>query len=164
LCRKVYGHKNHLVKDSFTHKYNLEYCIYYEEFSCFDLAIKREKELKKWNRQKKVDLINKKNPEWKVLATEDGFVRATMPFSQQVSNLVKEMQQKNEIPPCGRNDGPVYLEKGEAGSGGAASRFPTTHQKVVVISSEVRNPLNPKVNVTANTTQEDHRDSNHYNY
>jgi len=43
--------------------------------TCFDLAIKREKELKKWNRQKKEDLINKKNPEWIELVNEKGFIR-----------------------------------------------------------------------------------------
>ena len=105
LCRRVYEHKNHLVKDSFTHKYNLEYCIYYEEFPCFDLAIKREKELKKWNRQKKEDLINKKNPGWKVLITEHGFIRNNVPFSHQVNDLLKELQKNGEIPPVGRNDG-----------------------------------------------------------
>ena len=47
LCRRVYEHKNHLIKNSFTDKYNLEYCIYFEEFPHFDLAIQREKELKK---------------------------------------------------------------------------------------------------------------------
>jgi putative endonuclease len=98
LCRRVYEHKNHLAKDSFTCKYNLEYCIYYEEFSCFDLAIQREKELKKWNRQKKVDLINKKNPEWKVLITEHGFIRNNVPFSHQVNDLIKELQKNGEIP------------------------------------------------------------------
>jgi len=41
----------------------------------FDLAIKREKELKKWNRQKKEKLINQKNPGWHELVTERGFVR-----------------------------------------------------------------------------------------
>jgi len=50
LCRRVYEHKHHLVKGSFTEKYNLEYCIYYEEYPYFDLAILREKELKKLNR------------------------------------------------------------------------------------------------------------------
>lgn len=75
LCRRFYEHKNHLVRNSFTDKYNLEFCIYYEEYLYFDLAIKREKELKKWNRQKKEELINKKNPDWKVLVTENGFVR-----------------------------------------------------------------------------------------
>jgi putative endonuclease len=39
------------------------------------LAIQREKQLKKWNRQKKENLINTKNPQWKVLVTEEGFVR-----------------------------------------------------------------------------------------
>jgi len=39
------------------------------------MAIHREKELKKWNRQKKEALINQKNPEWKVLVTENGFMR-----------------------------------------------------------------------------------------
>jgi putative endonuclease len=75
LCRRIYEHKNHLIKNSFTERYNLEYCIYYEEWVYFDLAINREKELKKWNRSKKEELINKKNPEWKELVNEYGFVR-----------------------------------------------------------------------------------------
>jgi putative endonuclease len=99
LCRRIYEHKNHLIKNSFTDKYNLEYCIYYEEFPYFDLAIQREKEPIKWNRQKKEDLINKKNAQWKELVTEHGFVRNTISFSQQVSDLVNELQQRGEIPP-----------------------------------------------------------------
>jgi len=75
LCRRIYEHKNHLFKDSFADKYNLEYCIYFEEWAYFDLAINREKELKKWNRAKKEALINEKNPDWKELVTESGFVR-----------------------------------------------------------------------------------------
>ena len=98
LCRRIYEHKNHFTKDSFTDKYNLEYCIYYEEFPYFDLAINREKELKKWNHQKKEYLINKVNPEWKELVSEHGFVRIKVSFSDQVKKLVKEIQQKNEIP------------------------------------------------------------------
>ena len=53
LCRRVYEHKNHLIKKSFSNKYNLEYCIYYEVFPDIISAIAREKELKKWNRAKK---------------------------------------------------------------------------------------------------------------
>ncbi|MDR0206022.1 MAG: GIY-YIG nuclease family protein [Bacteroidales bacterium] len=75
LCRRIYQHKNHLIKNSFTARYNLEYCIYYEYFEHFDLAIYREKELKKWNRNKKEVLINSMNPEWKELVNEFGFVR-----------------------------------------------------------------------------------------
>lgn len=105
LCRRVYEHKNHLIKNSFTDKYNLEYCIYYEEFPYLDLAIQREKELKKWNRQKKEDLINKKNPEWKMLVTENGFVREKVSFSQQVEEFLKELHENQQIPPFNRNDG-----------------------------------------------------------
>src|SRR5690606_16957761 len=92
LCRRIYEHKNHLIKNSFTDRYNLEDCIYYEEFSSFSLAINREKELKKWNRQKKDDLINKMNPDWKIMVTEHGFIRNTTSFSEQVNNLLKEIQ------------------------------------------------------------------------
>ncbi len=117
LCRRIYEHKNHLKKGSFTDRYNLEYCIYYEEFSYFKEAIQREKELKKWNRQKKENLINKKNPEWKVLVTEKGFVRDKVSFSQQVNELMSELglppssrnddrPEDNVIPPSGRNDEP----------------------------------------------------------
>ena len=74
LCRRIYEHKNHLIKNSFTDRYNVEYCIYFEEFSNFKSALLREKELKKWNRQKKENLIKKKNPEWKVIVTENGFI------------------------------------------------------------------------------------------
>jgi len=74
LCRRVYEHKQHLIKGSFTGKYNLEYCIYYEEYTYFNLAILREKELKKWGRQKKESLINARNPKWEELVTEHGFV------------------------------------------------------------------------------------------
>ena len=91
LCRRIYEHKNHLIKDSFTDKYNLEYCIYYEEFPNLSLAIKREKELKKWNREKKENLINKKNPDRKELVTEHGFVRVKIPFSQQVNDVIAEI-------------------------------------------------------------------------
>ncbi len=96
LCRRIFEHKGHLVKDSFTERYNLEYCIYYEEFSSIDLAIQREKELKKWNRQKKEELINKKNPEWKEIVTEKGFVRNIIPFSEQVKNIVDEFYKNNK--------------------------------------------------------------------
>jgi putative endonuclease len=75
LCRRIYEHKNHLIKNSFTARYNLECCIYYEEWEYFDFAIHREKELKKWNRAKKEALINAMNPEWKELVNERGFVR-----------------------------------------------------------------------------------------
>ncbi len=89
MCRRIYEHKNHFIKNSFTDRYNLEYCIYYEEFPYFNLAIAREKELKKWNRQKKENLIIKKNPDWKVLVDENGFVRENISFAEQVDTVLK---------------------------------------------------------------------------
>lgn len=91
LCRRIYEHKNHLNKNSFTDRYNVEYCIYYDEFSDIKSAILREKELKKWNRQKKEALINKMNPEWKELVTEQGFIREKVSFYEQVEQVLKEL-------------------------------------------------------------------------
>jgi len=96
LSRRVYEHKNHLIKSSFTNKYNLEHCIYFEEFSSFDAAIRREKELKKWNRQKKEALINSKNPEWKILVNQNGFVRDSKSMTHQVNKILREEQQKEK--------------------------------------------------------------------
>ena len=48
--------------DSFTKRYNVIYLLYYEEFHYVNDAIRREKEIKKWNRQKKLELIAKRNP------------------------------------------------------------------------------------------------------
>jgi putative endonuclease len=69
IIRRVYEHKNKLIS-GFTSKYNVNKLVYYESFqSVFD-AIKREKEIKGWKREKKVALINSFNPEWKDLYEE----------------------------------------------------------------------------------------------
>ncbi|MCL2683203.1 MAG: GIY-YIG nuclease family protein [Bacteroidales bacterium] len=64
LERRVQEHRTHFYKHSFTAKYNLEKCIYYEYFLDIEQAIEREKQLKKWSRSKKEILINRLNPEW----------------------------------------------------------------------------------------------------
>ncbi|MBR4690358.1 MAG: GIY-YIG nuclease family protein [Bacteroidales bacterium] len=75
VCRRVFEHIKHLYHNSFTDKYNLEYCIYFEEFPDIESAIAREKELKKWNRKKKETLITQKNPNWDCIIDEKGFIR-----------------------------------------------------------------------------------------
>ncbi|MCQ2351348.1 MAG: GIY-YIG nuclease family protein [Paludibacteraceae bacterium] len=65
IARRILEHKNHIFHNSFTDKYNVELCIYYESFNTIEEAICREKEIKKWSRQKKENLINSLNPEWK---------------------------------------------------------------------------------------------------
>ena len=69
LLKRVYEHKNNMVK-GFTSKYNVHSLVYYEQYEYIVEAIKREKQLKKWNRQYKIDLIQKDNPEWIDLALE----------------------------------------------------------------------------------------------
>ena len=63
LIKRVYEHKNKLVK-GFTEKYNVIKLVYYEIFDYLQDALKREKQIKGWLREKKVNLIELKNPEW----------------------------------------------------------------------------------------------------
>ncbi|HXI01246.1 MAG TPA: GIY-YIG nuclease family protein [Sphingobacteriaceae bacterium] len=70
LYSRIYQHKDHTYKNSFTARYNLELCIYYEVFFSIEEAILREKEIKKWRREKKETLINSINPDWKDLFEE----------------------------------------------------------------------------------------------
>ena len=69
LPRRVYEHKEKII-EGFTKKYNVTKLVYFEEFPDIYSAIKREKQIKAGSRQKKIDLINSINPEWKDLAVE----------------------------------------------------------------------------------------------
>ena len=64
LVRRVYEHRTHAIKNSFTHKYNCTKLVWYQSFDNVEEAIVREKQLKNGNRQKKIDLINSINSEW----------------------------------------------------------------------------------------------------
>ena len=67
LERRVYEHKNKLIK-GFTDKYNVNKLVYFEDTSDVVAAITREKEIKKWRREKKNALVKKVNPDWKDLS------------------------------------------------------------------------------------------------
>ena len=69
LIKRIWEHKNKAV-EGFTQKYNVDKLVYFEQYSDPENAIKREKRLKKYNRQWKVELIAKENPEWRDLYTE----------------------------------------------------------------------------------------------
>lgn len=69
LKRRIYEHKNK-VFEGFTNKYNVSKLVYYEITSDVKAAIQREKNLKKWNRQWKFELIKKSNPSFKDLSLE----------------------------------------------------------------------------------------------
>lgn len=67
LQKRLYEHKNSILK-GFTQKYNISKLVYYEQISSIENAIKREKQLKNWHRQWKIDLIKKLNPDFKDLS------------------------------------------------------------------------------------------------
>jgi putative endonuclease len=96
LQRRVFEHKNHLNKNSFSDRYNLEFCIYYEVYSNIELAIKREKELKKWSRIKKEMLINSANPEWIEIEYPPKKLKSET-FKNQLDNLLNELRENDEI-------------------------------------------------------------------
>ena len=67
IVARNYQHKNKLVK-GFTAKYNVNKLAYFKEFGTALEAIVEEKRIKGWIRQKKINLINSINPEWKDLS------------------------------------------------------------------------------------------------
>lgn len=66
LKRRVYEHKQKIIK-GFTEKYNVNNLVWYEQTEDVNSAIQKEKEIKKWNRNWKIELIEKDNYEWKDL-------------------------------------------------------------------------------------------------
>ena len=66
LYRRMYEHKNKLV-DGFTKKYNLNKLVYFETANSVEAALNREKQLKHWHRQWKINLITEHNPKFKDL-------------------------------------------------------------------------------------------------
>ena len=67
LAKRMYEHKEGLVQ-GFTKKYNVHQLGYYEVHLDIYEAITREKPIKKWNRQWKINLIEQDNPQWLNLA------------------------------------------------------------------------------------------------
>ena len=69
LFKRVNEHKEKMVA-GFTSRYNINKLVYHEEFETIPEAIAREKQIKGGSRQKKLDLVKSKNPEWKDLYEE----------------------------------------------------------------------------------------------
>ena len=63
LQRRVYEHQEEKI-EGFTKKYHVHKLVYFEEYSDVQYAIEREKQLKKWIRVKKNNLVETKNPNW----------------------------------------------------------------------------------------------------
>lgn len=64
LYSRIIEHKADKYPNSFTSRYRLKYCVYYEALLTIEEAIEREKQIKKYRREKKEALINSINPNW----------------------------------------------------------------------------------------------------
>ena len=69
LVRRTIQHKNGIGSE-FTKKYKVRYLVFYESYQYVDMAIAREKELKKWRREKKIELIKSVNSKFNDLSGE----------------------------------------------------------------------------------------------
>ena len=69
LERRIHEHKKKLVK-GFTKKYNVHKLVYYEQTPDVSAALNREKEIKKWRREKKDRLVVNANPVWRDLSED----------------------------------------------------------------------------------------------
>ena len=59
----MWGHKNNVI-EGFTKRYGVHNLVYYERYNDIGSAVTREKQIKAWKRQWKIDLIEKSNPDW----------------------------------------------------------------------------------------------------
>ena len=77
LERRTWEHKS-VESHGFTHQYNANKLVYFEEYDQMRVAISREKQVKGWTRKKKAALVATKNPEWIDLWDEAGQPRYPM--------------------------------------------------------------------------------------
>jgi putative endonuclease len=70
LIARIIEHRDKLYPKSFSSKYQLNKLVYFESFDSIEAAIEREKQIKGGSRNKKIELINTMNPEWRDLFDE----------------------------------------------------------------------------------------------
>ena len=69
LIRRLDEHKQHLA-NGFTDKYDVTRLVHYEQTTSIEAAIRREKQIKRWNRAWKIELIESGNPTWRDLSED----------------------------------------------------------------------------------------------
>ena len=69
LQRRLKEHKNEQI-DGFTKKYHIHKLVYFEKYNDINTAIKREKQLKNWHREWKINLIKENNPDFRDLSLD----------------------------------------------------------------------------------------------
>lgn len=70
IKKRVYQHKNKSHPNTFSARYNLDKLVYFENHDSKETMLLREKQMKKWNRDWKIELIEKTNPDWKDLSDD----------------------------------------------------------------------------------------------
>ena len=69
MQKRVWEHKNKFV-EGFTKRYNIDRLVYYELTDSVETALNREKQLKRWHRDWKINLIKERNPQFKDLSMD----------------------------------------------------------------------------------------------
>ncbi len=111
LIRRVYEHKNGLA-DGFTKKYGIKMLVYYEHHTDINSAIYREKLIKKWKREYKLNVIEQMNPDWRDLylhLTSDKIKEIVTPHLlrglEEMQSISKDcFQQSYQMPQQVRHD------------------------------------------------------------
>ena len=78
LVQRVHQHREGLVP-GFTRDHAVRLLVWFEQYGTMELAIQREKRIKKWNRAWKLRLIEEQNPQWRDLAEDIGFEKLAGP-------------------------------------------------------------------------------------
>ena len=73
LMQRVHQHREGSF-EGFTAEHNVKMLLWYEQHETMDTAITREKQIKKWKRQWKINVIEAENPDWRDLAVDLGFL------------------------------------------------------------------------------------------
>lgn len=68
LNKRAWQHRDHVIRGSFSDRYNLEMLVWFEAHPSRESAFVRERQMKKWNRVWKIRVIEEMNPEWRDLA------------------------------------------------------------------------------------------------
>ena len=63
MSKRIWEHKNKVI-EGFSKRYNLNKLVYFEVFNDIENAIKREKQIKNWHREWKINKIKEKNPDF----------------------------------------------------------------------------------------------------
>ena len=87
LVKRVWQHKTKYFPDCFTAGYNLDKLVYYEFHESLENMVKRERQMKEWQRDWKVKLIVQKNPEWNDLYNEVLAGYGFAPYEEPKTNL-----------------------------------------------------------------------------